>query len=215
MVRLVLLGPPGCGKGTQAEKLSTEYGLARISTGDMLREEVNGGTELGRNARAIMEAGNLVPDTVVLDLVGRRLNDAGAGYVLDGFPRTVVQARMLDRMLEDSDGGLDLVVAIELEDEVIVARLENRRVCPNCGTVYNLVAASPRIEGICDLCGAQLVQRDDDMEETIRERLRVYRERTEPLKTYYGEKSILREVDGRGRVEEVYGRVKATIAGLA
>jgi adenylate kinase len=211
---LVLLGPPGCGKGTQAEKLSAEYGLARISTGDMLREEVNAGSELGKKVEVIMEAGELVPDSVVLNLVGTRLKSASRGYVLDGFPRTVEQARLLDRLLENTKGGLDLVIALKIDDGSIVRRLRDRRSCPNCGAVYNLATAPPGVQAVCDSCGGDLVQREDDREETIRERLEVYRRRTEPLKSYYAEKSILRMVDGRGRVDQVYARIKTNIAGL-
>jgi adenylate kinase len=151
---------------------------------------------------------------VVLDLVARELGKAGAGYVLDGFPRTVAQAEALERLLESRNGGLDIVVALELEDDVIVKRLRDRWSCPRCGAVYNLSAAPPKLRGVCDSCGAALVQRDDDREETIRDRLRVYRDQTEPLKHYYAEKGLLKGVDGRGGVGEVYERVKSIVAGL-
>ena len=214
MIRLVLLGPPGSGKGTQAERLSSEFGLTRISTGDILRAEVTRGTELGMSVKGIMEAGDLVPDSVVLDLVSREMESTGSGYVLDGFPRTVAQAEGLDGSLENQNTKLDLVIALELEDQVIVDRLRHRRSCPTCGAVYNLIAARPRVDGVCDACGSALVQRDDDKEETIRDRLRVYRDETEPLKKYYAERGILKGVDGRGGVPEVYERVKSVVAGL-
>jgi adenylate kinase len=161
-----------------------------------------------------MESGDLVPDSMILELVGKRLRSASAGYILDGFPRTVSQARALDSLLEDLDGGLDLVIALDIDDEAIVARLKARRSCPGCGRVYNLRTAPPKVEGICDFCGGSLVKRDDDTDETIRERLKVYRSQTEPLRDYYAERGILKVVDGIGGVDQVYDRVKSSIVGL-
>ncbi|MFQ5906531.1 MAG: adenylate kinase [bacterium] len=215
-MRLILLGPPGSGKGTQAEKLSEEYGLARVSTGDILREEVNLGTELGKKVKGIMELGELVPDKTILELIRGRLdrNHASSGYILDGFPRTVAQAKALDALLEERGTRVDAVVALDVDDGVIVKRLSNRRSCPKCGAVYNLLTAAPSRDGICDSCGGALVFRDDDSEETVRERLRVYRSQTEPLKEYYAKACLLHEVDGEGTIEQVYERVKSSIGGV-
>jgi len=215
-VRLILLGPPGSGKGTQSERLSDEYRLARISTGDMLREEVSLGTELGKEVKGIMELGKLVPDEIILELIRSRLDrdEASSGHILDGFPRSVAQARALDAVLEEKGTRVDAAIALEVDDEVIVKRLSGRRSCPVCGAVYNLLTAPPNTVGICDLCGEALILRDDDREETVRERLRVYRSETEPLKEYYAKTGLLQEIDGEGAVDEVYERVKSAIERL-
>ncbi len=216
MMRLVLLGPPGCGKGTQAERLSREYGLARISTGDMLREEANLKSDLGRRVKGIMDAGRLVPDGVVLELVQKRTKakDAAEGYVLDGFPRTLAQAEALALLLSGEKAGLDAVISLEIDDDAIVRRLSHRRTCSVCGELYNILSAPPEKDGICDSCGGALVQRDDDREETIRERLRVYRSETAPLKDYYSRAGLLHEVDGEGTVDKVYDDMRSIVAGL-
>lgn len=216
-MRLVLLGPPGCGKGTQAEKISEEYGPARISTGDMLREEVSLGTELGNKVKDVMEKGELVPDRTILEIIQNRLGkeNVSSGYILDGFPRTEAQAQEFDLLLKEKDSDLDAVIAFEIEDDVIVKRLSARRVCPKCGAVYNLITAPPSKDGVCDTCGEALVLRDDDREETIRERLRVYRMQTKPLKEYYADAGLLREIDADGTVNEVFERVKSVIERLA
>lgn len=215
-MRLILLGPPGSGKGTQSERLSDEYRLARISTGDMLREEVSLGTELGKEVKGIMELGKLVPDEIILELIRSRLDrdEASSGHILDGFPRSVAQARALDAVLEEKGTRVDAAIALEVDDEVIVKRLSGRRSCPVCGAVYNLLTAPPNTVGICDLCGEALILRDDDREETVRERLRVYRSETEPLKEYYAKTGLLQEIDGEGAVDEVYERVKSAIERL-
>jgi adenylate kinase len=212
-VRLVLLGPPGCGKGTQAEKLFEEFKPVRISTGDMLRNEVGRNTDLGKKAKALMDRGELVPDETIVALIRKRLKekDASAGYILDGFPRTVAQAQMLDLLLKERRERLDGVIAFELKDEVIVDRLSARRSCPKCCSVYNLLTLPPGKTGVCDSCGTALVLRDDDKEETIRERLRVYRRQTEPLKEYYRKSGLLQEVDADGTANQVYERVRLAI----
>lgn len=216
-MRLVLLGPPGCGKGTQADKISEEYGPARISTGDMLREEVGLGTELGNKVKDIMERGELVPDRTILKIIQNRLekDDASSGYIMDGFPRTVAQAREFDLLLKGKGAQIDTVIAFEIEDDVIVKRLSARRICGKCGAVYNLLTAPPAKDGICDSCGAALVQRDDDREETVRERLRVYRRQTKPLEEYYAKAGLLHEIDAGGTADEVFERVKLVVGRLA
>jgi adenylate kinase len=215
-LRLVLLGPPGCGKGTQAERLSLEYGLARISTGDMLRDEVKLGSELGRRVKAVMDEGRLVPDGVVLELVQKRITAQGlvAGYILDGFPRTLPQAEALTLLLSGEEADLDAVISLEIEDDAIVRRLSHRRTCSACGKLYNILTAPPAKDGICDSCGGSLMQRDDDREETIRERLGVYRSETTPLKDFYSKAGLLHEVNGDRTVDQVYDDVRSIVAGL-
>ena len=214
---LVLLGPPGCGKGTQAERISEEYGPARISTGDMLREEVSLGTELGNDVKDIVERGELVPDGTILEMIRSRLEeeDASSGYIMDGFPRTLGQAEEFDLLMKEKGSEIDAVMAFEIGDDTIVKRLSSRRVCPECGAVYNLLTVPPGKDGICDTCGGALVLRDDDREETIRERLRVYRMQTRPLKEYYANAGLLCGIDADGTAGEVYERVKSIIGRLA
>lgn len=218
-MRIILLGPPGAGKGTQAEFISEQLGIPRISTGDMLRAAVSAGTELGRRAKSIMDAGELVPDELILELVRERLSqpDCAKGFLLDGFPRTLAQAEGLRKL----GVPIDLVLEIALDDEEIVRRLSGRRVHPASGRTYHVLYNPPRVEGRDDVTGEPLVQRDDDREETIRNRLRVYHEQTEPLVEYYrrlsssGAPDAPRyvRIDGSGSVEEVRARVQAALAG--
>ncbi|HID10767.1 MAG TPA: adenylate kinase [Candidatus Latescibacteria bacterium] len=212
-MRLVLFGPPGAGKGTQAKKLQTKLGIPQISTGDILREARRQGTELGRRAAEYMDQGELVPDEVILELVRERLSqpDCRDGFVLDGFPRTIPQAEGLEGILEEMGRPLDRVVSLTVPDEVIVERLSARRVCGRCGQEYNLKTCPPRWDEVCDRCGGELVQRPDDRPETIRERLRVYKEKTEPLGSFYRERGLWAKVDGVGGVEEVFGRVRRAL----
>ena len=208
-MRLILLGPPGSGKGTQSARLAGRYGVPQIGTGDMLRAAVDAGTGLGRQAKAYIDAGELVPDELVVEIVRRRLAepDAAAGWLLDGFPRTAVQARRLDELLEETATEIDRAVLIEVPDDEIVRRLGGRRVCAACGAVFHLDWKRPAAQGVCDLCGGQLRQRSDDAEETVRERLRVYREQTAPLARHYEKLSVLVAVDGGDSVNRVFDRI--------
>ncbi|MGH7198500.1 MAG: adenylate kinase [Candidatus Omnitrophota bacterium] len=197
-MKLVLLGPPGAGKGTQAQVLSKDLQIPHVSTGDMLREALKAATPLGLQAKSYMEKGGLVPDEVVIALVEERLakGDAAKGFILDGFPRTPEQAKRLDQSLAKLKKPLDLVLYFKTTLGVILKRLTGRRVCGQCGKNYHLTNFKPKVEGICDACGAKLVQRPDDKEETIKERLKVYEEQTAPLIDYYGKSRILSEVSG-------------------
>ncbi|HXE73439.1 MAG TPA: adenylate kinase [Candidatus Nitrosotenuis sp.] len=196
-MRLVLLGPPGAGKGTQAQGLQARYGVPHISTGDMLREHRQQGTELGRQAQAYMDAGELVPDGLILDMVSQRLGqpDAARGFLLDGFPRTLPQARALQARLEDLGLRLDRVLYFQVSDEELVQRLSLRRVCPRCGQIYHLRNSPPRADSVCDSDGAALIQRPDDQESVIRNRLRVYHDQTAPLIDFYRGLNLLATVD--------------------
>ncbi|NLC58169.1 MAG: adenylate kinase [Armatimonadetes bacterium] len=204
-MRLVLLGAPGAGKGTLAKQLSTALGVVHISTGDIFREEVAAGSELGRKAKAYMDRGELVPDEVVIGMVKQRLArpDCKPGFILDGFPRTVPQAEALDAFLQAQQMPLDAVLDIEVPEEVVVRRLSGRRVCRTCGAIYHVDNKPPKQEGICDLDQGELYQREDDQPEAIRRRLRVYAEATAPLADYYRQQGLLRPVDGTGSPEEV------------
>lgn len=204
-MRLILLGPPGAGKGTQAEKLSEAYAIPHISTGDMFREAVAEGTALGLQAKGFMEAGQLVPDEVTIGIVRERLHrpDCRKGFLLDGFPRTVPQAEALDEILSELSDGLDAVVSIEASEEKIVRRLSQRRVCGDCGTIYHMESKPPAPDGRCKACGGVIYQRADDSEETVRKRLEVYRLQTEPLIRYYERKGLLRRVSGDNDIETV------------
>jgi adenylate kinase len=210
---LILFGPPGAGKGTQAQRLLATYGTPQISTGDILRQAVMEWTPLGQKARPIMESGQLVPDALVIDIVQERLRqpDCTGGFVLDGFPRTVAQAQALDRMLASLGRHIDRVLSLEVPLEVVVKRLTGRRTCPKCGRVYHLTEAPPREEGVCDACGTALVQRPDDAEEVVRERQATYRRQTEPVKAFYAGRGLLREVDGTGTPDNVFERIRAAL----
>ena len=214
-LNLVLLGAPGSGKGTQAERIAPAFDLPHISTGDILRAAVKAGTELGATAKRYMDAGELVPDQVVIGIIRERLAepDAARGFMLDGFPRTLEQARALDEMLDQAGRGLTMVLLIDVPEEELVQRLAGRRACRNCGKGYNVVFDPPKVEGVCDVCGGELFQRDDDNEETVRNRLAVYRAQTEPLIGYYRDEGILESVFGGGRTpDQVYGDVERLLA---
>ncbi len=199
-MKLILLGAPGAGKGTQGEFISERCGIPNISTGNIIREALKNGTELGRRAKSYMDAGDLVPDEVVIDIIKERLaqKDCENGFILDGFPRTVPQAEALDRM----GVAIDRVIEIDVADEEIMKRLSGRRVCSVCGSSYHLVYKPPVKEGVCTHCGGELIVRKDDAPATIAERLKVYHEQTEPLKDYYAAKGILRVVIGQEKVED-------------
>ncbi|HMK91787.1 MAG TPA: adenylate kinase [Thermoleophilia bacterium] len=214
-LNLVLLGAPGSGKGTQAERIAPAFGLPHISTGDILRAAVKAGTELGATAKRFMDSGELVPDEVVIGIIRERLAepDAARGFMLDGFPRTLEQARALDEMLDQAGRGLTMVLLIDVPEEELVQRLAGRRACRDCGKGYNVVFDPPKVEGVCDVCGGELFQRDDDNEDTVRNRLAVYRAQTEPLIGYYRGKGVLESVFGGGRTpDQVYGDVERLLA---
>lgn len=199
-MNLILLGAPGAGKGTQAEKICEKLGIPAISTGNILREAIANKTEMGLKAKAFIDAGKLVPDEVVIGIINDRLkeDDCKNGFILDGFPRTIPQAEALDKM----DVKIDKVIDIEVADEAIAARLSGRRVCLKCGATYHTEFKKPKVEGVCDVCSETLVQRKDDMPETVLDRLNTYHEQTEPLKDYYAGKGILRIVEGQQEVAD-------------
>lgn len=199
-MNLILLGAPGAGKGTQAEKICEKLSIPAISTGNMLREAMANGTEMGLQAKSFIDAGKLVPDEVVIGIIRERLavEDCRNGFILDGFPRTIPQAEALDNM----GVRIDKVIDIEVSDEKIAARLSGRRVCLKCGATYHTEYKKPKTEGVCDVCGDELVQRKDDMPETVLDRLKTYHEQTEPLKGYYEKKGILRVVEGQEDVAD-------------
>jgi adenylate kinase len=213
---LILLGPPGAGKGTQAERLQADFALAHISTGDMLRAQVAQGTQLGREAQKYMNAGELVPDEVILGMIGQRIGeqDAREGFLLDGFPRNTSQADALAATLDDSGRRLTGVLLIDVPDEVLVRRLAGRRVCLKSGHVYHVEFDPPKREDVCDQDGSRLIQRDDDMQETIRRRLEVYARQTAPLIDYYESAGLLRRFDGQRNPNEVHDHIRATVATL-
>ncbi|MBI5847027.1 MAG: adenylate kinase [Nitrospirae bacterium] len=209
-MRLVLLGAPGAGKGTQAKKIIEKNAIPQISTGDLLRAAVAAGTELGNAAKAVMDKGELVPDSVVLGMVEERLkqDDCKAGYILDGFPRNTTQAEALDAMLAKLGMSLTAALSVDVPLENLMKRLTGRRTCKACGQMFNVFFGAPKKEGVCDKCGGELFQRDDDKEETIKKRLDVYTAQTAPLIDYYGKKNILKSVDGgTGTIDEIFVKV--------
>lgn len=209
MKRLVLLGPPGAGKGTQASRISEKYGIPHISTGDIFRSNVKGGTPLGKKAKEYMNKGLLVPDELVCELVEDRVlkDDCQNGFLLDGFPRTIFQAERFDGFLEKQGGELDKVIDIEVEEAVLLPRMLGRRVCRGCGKTYHITHMPPKTEGVCDQCGGEVYQREDDSEETVQSRLKVYEDQTSPLIKYYGKKQKLAEIDGSLNPEEVFSAI--------
>ncbi len=213
-LRLVLVGPPGAGKGTQASRISAEYGIPHIATGEMLREHVRQETELGQKAKRFMDRGELVPDELIIEMVRQRLvgPDGEEGFVLDGFPRTIPQAEALEEMLDELDKPLEVVVRMAIGEDEVVRRITGRRVCEDCGQVYHVEADPPQREGICDECGGSLYQREDDNEEVVRERLAAYREQTQDVLSFYEERGLLRDVDAEGEVDEVTERVFDVLA---
>ena len=215
-LNLILLGPPGAGKGTQAERLREDFGLAHISTGDMLRAQVSEGTELGKQAQRYMQAGELVPDEVIIDMIMQRIGDPDArdGFLLDGFPRNEQQADALAEALAAQERRLLGALLIDVPDDEVVRRLSGRRVCAKSGHVYHLHFDPPKHEGICDQDGSRLIQREDDQEETIRKRLEVYQAQTAPLIDYYEREGLLRRFDGRRPPNEVHDHIRATLATL-
>lgn len=212
-MRIVLVGPPGAGKGTQAQFISSHLSIPKISTGDIFRDNVKRSTALGRQAKQYMERGDLVPDEVTIAMVRDRLNDDDAqeGFLLDGFPRTVPQAEVLKKMLAEVDARLDVVLELVVDDDEVVRRLSGRRTCRRCGRVWHVHFDPPSRGGVCDDCGGDLFQRDDDREETIRHRLEVYQEQTAPLVSFYADEGILVGVDATGPVENITDRALAAL----
>lgn len=209
MLRTILLGPPGAGKGTQAVKIVEKYNIPHISTGDIFRENIKNGTELGKKAQEYMNRGELVPDELVVEIATDRLtkDDCKNGFLLDGFPRTVFQAEELDKFLSSRGEKLDVVIDIEVEKEELLARLTGRRVCKKCGASYHMVNIPPKKEGICDICGGELFQRDDDTVETVNNRIEVYKAQTMPLVDYYKKAGNLAEIDGSGELDRVFADI--------
>lgn len=212
-MRLVLLGAPGAGKGTQAKKLIEKYSIPQISTGDILRQAVADGTPLGKEAKSYMDKGELVPDKVVLGLVEERIrkDDCKKGYILDGFPRNTAQAEVLDNILDSLKMPLTAALSVDVPKDDLMKRLTGRRTCRGCGQMYNIYFSPAKKESVCDKCAGQLYQRDDDKEETIRRRLDVYDKQTAPLIDYYSKKKILKSVGGTGSIDEIFAKVCASV----
>ena len=214
-MRIVLLGAPGSGKGTQAKLLADKRGIPQVSTGDLLRSAVAARTELGRRAKAAMDSGELVSDETVLGIIRERLSepDAAHGFIMDGFPRNIAQAQALDRTLEELGQPVDVAVLLDVEFDILMQRLTGRLTCSVCGQMYNSYTSPPKQDNICDRCGGELVHRDDDNEDTIAKRLKVYEEQTQPLVRYYEEQGKLARVGGEGEIDEIFGRLEAALAG--
>ena len=213
-MKIIMLGAPGAGKGTQAKRVAQEYNIPHISTGDIFRANIRDNTELGKKAKEYMDKGLLVPDELTCDLVMNRISEADCkdGFVLDGFPRTIPQADALTKALEEKGMSMDAAVDIEVPDENIIGRMAGRRFCPKCGATYHVVALPPKSEGICDNDGEKLVIRDDDKEETVKNRLSVYHKETQPLIDYYKKAQILKTVDGTKTADEVFEGIKAVLS---
>jgi len=201
-LRLLFFGPPGAGKGTQAKKVAKEFDVVHISTGDILRDAVSKGTELGKKAKAIMDRGELVSDEIMNSLVKEKLEELDS-FILDGYPRTLDQAKFLDQATKELKKEIDAAILIDVTEEEIVKRISNRRVCPNCGKVYNLITLKPKEDEKCDVCGTKLIQRDDDKEDVVRERYKVYKKNTEPVIEYYRKNNKIITIDGAQNVEDV------------
>jgi len=214
MSRIVLLGPPGSGKGTQASALGRKWGLAHLSSGDLLRAEVKSGSELGRRAQPYMDRGDLVPDELILDMMAQRMAepDTGAGFALDGFPRTLAQAEALDARLMAMGQRLEAVIYLEVPEQELLRRLSGRRTCARCQAIYQVDTMPPKVEGLCDRCGGQLLQRDDERPEVVQNRLQVYAELTEPLLRYYQQQGLLHRVDGTIGVKKVMAEIARVVA---
>lgn len=208
-MKIIMLGAPGAGKGTQAKKIAEKYSIPHISTGDIFRANIKNGTELGRKAKEYMDQGLLVPDELTCDLVVDRINqeDCANGYILDGFPRTIPQAEALDAALKKMGTSIDYAIDVDVPDSNIVNRMSGRRACVGCGATYHLVFNAPKKEGICDVCGEKLILRDDDQPETVQKRLTVYHDQTQPLIDYYKNAGVLKTVDGTADMEDVFAAI--------
>lgn len=216
-VNIVLMGLPGAGKGTQAEKIVDKYGIPHISTGDMFRAAIKEGTELGLKAKSFMDNGDLVPDEVTIGIVGERLSkeDCEKGFLLDGFPRTVAQAEALENILADLGKKMNYVININVDKDILMERLTGRRICKECGATYHLVFNPPTEEGVCDRCGGELYQRADDNKETVQNRLDVNIKQTQPLLAYYEDKGYLKNIDGQQDIHRVFDDIDELLGGLS
>lgn len=205
-MKIIMLGAPGAGKGTQAVRIAKEYNIPHVSTGDIFRANIKNGTELGKKAKSYMDKGQLVPDEVTIEMLLKRIeeDDCGGGYVLDGFPRTIAQAESLKESLNAKNQKIDYAINIDVPDSAIVERMSGRRSCPKCGSSFHVSFNPPKKDGVCDNCGESLIQRDDDKPETVEKRLEVYHEQTKPLVDYYDSEGILRTVDGTKTTDEVF-----------
>ena len=208
-MKIIMLGAPGAGKGTQAKKIAAKYAIPHISTGDIFRANIKNNTELGQKAKTYMDKGELVPDELVVDLIMDRFKEADCanGYVLDGFPRTIPQAEALDKALSANGESVDYAINVEVPDENIINRMSGRRACVGCGATYHIQFNPTKVEGICDACGEKLILRDDDKPETVKNRLSVYHEQTQPLIDFYAKKGILKEVDGTMDMNDVFAAI--------
>lgn len=213
-MKIVMLGAPGAGKGTQAIKIADKYDIPHISTGDIFRANIKGGTELGQKAKSYIDKGELVPDEVTIGMLLDRIaqDDCKNGYVLDGFPRTIPQAESLTEALKSQGDKIDFALNIDVPDEAIIERMSGRRACPKCGATYHIVYAAPKTENICDKCGTELIIRSDDKPETVKDRLNVYHQQTEPLIAFYKAAGVLREVDGTQELPKVFEDVVAILS---
>lgn len=212
-MKIIMLGAPGAGKGTQADMICSKYNVPHISTGDIFRANIKNGTELGMTAKGYMDRGELVPDSLVVDLVIDRIHqdDCENGYVLDGFPRTIPQAEALDAALANAGEAVDYAINVDVPDENIVTRMSGRRACVKCGATYHIKYNAPAVEGICDNCGSELIQREDDKPETVLNRLSVYHEQTQPLIDYYDGKGIVKNIDGTKDLNDVFADITAIL----
>lgn len=213
-MNLILMGLPGAGKGTQADRIVAKFGMPHISTGDMFRAAIKNGTALGKQAKSFMDKGDLVPDEVTIGIVRERLSedDCRAGFLLDGFPRTVSQAEALDSIMTEKNSQIDAVLYIDVNADHLLARLTGRRVCANCGASYHVTYNPPKKEGICDKCGGQLIQRADDREETVQERLEVNMKQQKPLVAFYTKKNVLKKINGDQPIDQVFKEVLGVVA---
>ncbi|MBE6126239.1 MAG: adenylate kinase [Erysipelotrichaceae bacterium] len=213
MLNILIMGPAGAGKGTMSELIEKHYDVAHISTGDMFREEVKNNTKLGQKASEYMQAGLLVPDELVIDMVVDRVSrdDCNNGYLLDGFPRSLVQANVFDTKVIGTSRDISMVINLKIEEELLISRIENRRVCRNCGATYNLLTLAPKVEGICDVCGGDLYQRKDDNRETLEKRLESYRRETEPVLEHYRKLNLVHDVNAAQDIEKVWFEIERTI----
>ena len=215
-MNIILLGPPGAGKGTQAQRLQADLGMVQLSTGDMLRAAVASGSELGKRAKGLMEKGQLVPDELIVGLIRDRIAqpDCAKGFILDGFPRTEAQAKALDKMLAETARKLDQVVEMEVDEKALTERVVGRFTCAKCGTGYHDSFKRPKVDGVCDVCGSkEFTRRKDDTAETMKTRMAAYRAQTEPLLPYYRSRGVLKKVDGMAAMDEVYRQIRAVLAG--
>ena len=212
-MKIIMLGAPGAGKGTQAKRIAQQYGIPHISTGDIFRSNIKAGTELGKKAKAYMDAGSLVPDEITIGMLMDRIHEADCadGYVLDGFPRTIPQAESLTEALAAEGAAVDYAIDVDVPDEAIISRMSGRRACVGCGATYHIIHNPTRREGICDVCGEKLIIRDDDRPETVQNRLEVYHAQTQPLIEYYSKAGVLRTVDGTQKMDKVFRDITAIL----